>query len=207
VSTTQRISYATVILTLSILVISTNAFGLRHDSSLSGRQVGVPTLRRSQASCARTKTFTSAEFSFRYSSCWASRVYPDRSSFTDLVDVLSNQVTQSPCRTAKSSTYCGWPLRHLQRSGVLIEWVLGGQLGWKLSDEKGSTLSVGGRPAREDIVHQSCGSIGGDEHVSVYVSRPELDNYLLMTACLRSPDDAVELQRIRAMLASVSALT
>jgi hypothetical protein len=84
--------------------------------------------------------------------------------------------------------------------------MLGGQPGWKLSDVKGSTFSVGGRPAREEILHQACGSLGGSEQVYVFVSRPELYNYVEMFGCLRSPNDAVELERIRAMLASVSSL-
>jgi hypothetical protein len=84
--------------------------------------------------------------------------------------------------------------------------MLSGQPGWKLSDQKGSALSVGGRPAREEILHHACGSIGGNERIYVIVSRPEVDNYVEMFACLRSPHDAVEIQRIRAMLASVTAL-
>jgi hypothetical protein len=196
---------------LSILVTSTNEFGVRHDAVLSGKSTDAPTSRNSQARCATTKSFTSDEVSFRYSSCWTSRVYTDESTSSTLVDVLSYEDTHSPCQTVTNSkgskTACGWPLRHLKRSRVLIEWTLGGEPGWKLSDQKGSTLFVGGRPAREEILHQARGSIGGDERVYVLVSRPELDNYLLMFACLRSPGDAVELQRIRAMLASVSALT
>jgi hypothetical protein len=132
------------------------------------------------------------------------------SSFSTLVDVLSDEETHKPCRTVTKSigseTTCGWPLRDLKRSGVLIEWSFGGEPGWKLSDQKGSTLSVDGRPAREEIQHQACGTIGGDERVYVIISRPELDSFFLMTACLRSPGDAVELQRIRAMLSTVHAL-
>jgi hypothetical protein len=210
VRTTKRIFCATLILTLSILVTSDNGFGVSHVPSLSARSIEAPTSRNSQAKCAPTKTFTSEEVSFRYSGCWSSRVYAEESTFSTLVDVLSNEVTHHPCRTVTNSrgsqTSCGWPIRHLQRSGVLIEWTLGGQPGWKLGDQKGSKLTVGGRPGREEILQQACGSIGGDERVYVIISRPELDNYLLMTACLRSPDDAVGLQRIRAMLTTVHAL-
>ena len=208
--TTQRISCATLILTLSSLVISTSAFGASNVGSSRDRSTGAPISRQSQPKCA-IKVFTSDIISFRYSSCWTSRSYPDGGTFLTLVDVLSNEVTHSPCRTVTnprgSETSCGWPLRHLQRSGVLIEWWFGGVPGWKLSEEKGSTLSVGGRPAHEEILHQACGSIGGNEQVAVFVSRPIVDNFLLMTACLRSPDDAFELHRIRAMLVSVSSVT
>jgi hypothetical protein len=179
---------------------------------LNGRSTEAAAIStHSHANCANTKKFSSNELSFRYSGCWTSRVYSEGGTSSTLVDVLSNEQTHTPCRTVRTSegseTICGWPLRHLQRSGVLIEWMLGGQPGWKLSDVKGSTLSVGGRPAREEILHQACGSLGGDERVYVFVSRPELDNYVEMFGCLRSPDDSVELQRIRDMLTSVRSLT
>jgi hypothetical protein len=189
----------------SIVPYSAGAFGLHPDSSIAGRST--ERSQDSQGKCSGTKTFISSTVSFRYSSCWVSRVFPDRTTYTDLVDVLSNQNTHSPCRLVNNSySTCGWPLQHLRRAGVLIEWTVGGHVGWTLDRERGAALSVGGSPAREQVVHEACGSIGGDEKVTVYVSVPELDDYLLMTACLRSPEEAVELRRIRAMLSSVSPL-
>jgi hypothetical protein len=163
---------------------------------------------QSRVKCATTKTFTSDALSFRYSSCWTSHLYDDKTTYTDLLDVLSNVVTHSPCRvTVKTNLTCGWPLRRLPRSGVLIEWEFGGQPGWELNVEKGASLLVDGLPAREEVQDQACGSIGGNEKVTVFISRPELFDYLLMTACLRSPDNAIELQRISMMLGSVTVAT
>jgi hypothetical protein len=192
------------VLILSVLSVSASAYGTRQRAP-QGVSNG---LRGSRVKCATTKTFTSDQLSFRYSGCWTSRIYDDRTTFTDLVDVLSNEKTHSPCRvTATSNLTCGWPLRHLQRSGVLIEWTFGGQPGWELGNEKGTSLIVDGQPAREDVRHQGCGTAGGDEKITVYVSRSELSNYLLMTACLQSPKNAIELQRLTAMLDSVNVQT
>jgi hypothetical protein len=190
-----------------VLANSSNAFGVRRAASADDKPAAASSTPQSRASCRKTKSFTSESVSFRYSSCWTSRAYDDRFTNTELVDVLSNQVTHNPCHLVNNSYQtCGWPLRHLQPAGLLIKWIIGGQVGWSLNKEKGSELSVGGSPARELIAHEACGSIGGDEKVTVYVSIPEADNYLLMTACLRSPGDEVEVKRINSMLESVGAL-
>jgi hypothetical protein len=163
--------------------------------------------RAASTACGTTGRFSGGGVVFRYSSCWSSSMYSEESSFSWLIVDLSDQPTHNPCRTTKTATRttvsCGWPIRRIEKSHVLIQWFGMGTPGWHLENEPGTSLTVGGRPAREEIRHQSCGSIGGNEVVTIFISRRANDNYYLISACLRAPEMALQLQRINQMLRSV----
>jgi hypothetical protein len=154
---------------------------------------------------------------FEYPSCWTATSYGEESTFsTSLVD-LSNQTMHDPCTTTTSApggpfqiTTCRLPIASLAPHGILVRWSNNGSPRWNLNQQSGTPLTVGGRPAREQIRGRSmlsstiCGSIGADESISVEVAETEADNYYGMTACLRGPDAAVAISQIRAMLASTT---
>jgi hypothetical protein len=202
----KHLSGPLVVVTLTCIL----TLGLQVGSTASVRS-SVPGMTESRQSlitgCAATGFYSGNNISFKYSPCWMPSTYTEESSFSWLVVVLSDQSTHSPCRTVTNSTgsttSCGWPIGKLQRSHAVVEWFGMGRPDWKLSDQRGRPLNVGGRPAREEILHHGCPQIGGDEMVSVEIARPVANNFFQVTACLRSPNIAVQLGRLNAMLQSV----
>lgn len=196
---------------VAVILVAIALFGLPASLSASVSTSSAPTLsaERSglQASCKATRTFRGSAFSFNYSPCWTASTFREVSSFAWLDVVLSDQTTHNPCRTSTDSTgvqtACTWPIGHLKRSHVLVEWFEVGHPGWHLTDEPGVPITVAGRAARERIVHHGCPQIGGDEMVSIEISKLVPDNFFQVTACLRSPDDTIQLQRLSTMLKSV----
>jgi hypothetical protein len=159
---------------------------------------------------------------FEYPSCWTAASYEEMTTFsTSLVD-LSNQAMHAPCTTTTSEpvrpvpmgpekiTICRLPLTSLAPHGILVRWSSNGSPRWNLDQQPGTPLTVGGRPAREQIRGRSkltstiCGSIGADESISVEVAETVAYDYYDMTACLGGPDTGAAAAQVRAMLASSS---
>jgi hypothetical protein len=110
-----------------------------------------------------------------------------------------------PCTTIGSSTACGWPLTELAADGVLVRWSSNGSPGWHLQQAPGTSLSVGGLPAREQVSQPGdCGSIGADETIVVKAARTVPYNYYGMTACLRGPDLTQAALQVQQMLTSTT---
>jgi len=142
---------------------------------------------------------------FDYPTCWTPVHNDEVSTFsTSLVD-LSNEPMQDPCTTTASSSECGWPLTNLVTDGVLVRWSSNGTLGWSLQQDPGTSLTVGGLAAREEVSQPGdCGSIGADETIAVEAARTAPDNYYAMTACLRGPDLTQTASQVQQMLTSTT---
>ena len=159
---------------------------------------------------------------FDYPSCWSAVTDDEETTFsTSLVD-LSNQTMHAPCTTTSTppgrarpgivgkTTVCRLPITSLAPDGILVRWSANGSPLWRLDRQPGVTLTVGGRPAREQISSGAplsstiCGSIDADRSISVVVAESGPDDFYGMTACLRGPDTAVGASQVRAMLASTT---
>jgi len=120
---------------------------------------------------------------------------------------VSTQPVLDPCRTKGNTTTCTWPVRRLQRDGVLITWENRGFPGWSLESQPGSSLRVGGRSARRLATRPGpCAAIGGNLTVEVAIARPLAHNWTEATACLRGPDLTLNERRVDALLASTKFL-
>jgi hypothetical protein len=142
---------------------------------------------------------------FDYPTCWTPIHNEEVSTFsTSLVD-LSNEEMQDPCTTTASSSTCGWPLTKLAADGVLVRWSSNGSPGWSLQQAPGTSLTVGGLAAREQVSQPGdCGSIGGVETIAVEAARTAPDDYFAMTACLRGPDQTQAASQVQQMLTSTT---
>lgn len=101
---------------------------------------------------------------------------------------------------------CGWPVAALGPNDVFVEWGFGGGASWSLDRMPGDPGRVGGRPARiarvdSGPLEDKCRSIGGDEAITVWISRAP-HNYYSMIACLRGPDLQTREQQVFTMLRS-----
>jgi hypothetical protein len=153
---------------------------------------------------ASLATFRNAYLEFRYPQAWRTLQFPDSGElhFHPMV-YLSTQSGHDPCRQSGLTVTCGWPVDRLQPSGVVVQWENKGFPGWSLATQSGTSLRVGGRPARETTRRPGdCGSIGADETVSVQIARPVADNWTDFVACLRGPNLAAHEQEVAAVLAS-----
>jgi hypothetical protein len=142
---------------------------------------------------------------FDYPSCWTPVHNVEVSTMSSSLVDLSNEAMQDPCTTTASSTACGWPLTKLAAEGVLVRWSSNGFPGWSLQQAPGTSLTVGGLPAREQVSQPgNCGSIGADETIAVEVARTVPSNYYAMTACLRGPDQTQAASQVQQILASTT---
>ena len=77
--------------------------------------------------------------------------------------------------TPEKITICRLPLTSLAPHGILVRWSSNGSPRWNLDQQPGTPLTVGGRPAREQIRGRSklsstiCGSIGADGLVAIHI--------------------------------------
>ena len=141
---------------------------------------------------------------FRHPAAW--KAYPFRWSgelhFQPMV-YLSTQPVHDPCTTNGNATMCSWPVRRLQPDGVLIAWENRGFPGWELRTQPGTSMRIGGRPAkRVTTAGGACRAIGGDRTTEVVIASPQKDNWTEVTACVRGPHLAANEHRLNALLAS-----
>jgi hypothetical protein len=148
---------------------------------------------------------------FKHPSCWTATSFAEVSSFSDSLVDLSNQPMHDPCtRTTSPSgggleTECGWPLTSLDPGGILVRWSSDGSPTWRIENQPGTSLTVAGRPAREQITEPGdCGSIGADETISVEVERTVQDNFYEMMACFQGPDLKETASQVQEMIDSTT---
>jgi len=142
---------------------------------------------------------------FDYPTCWTAAHNVEVSTFSTSIIDLSNEPMHDPCTTTASSTVCGWPLTKLAADGVLVRWSSNGKPGWRLQQDPGTSLTVGGLAARKQVSQPGdCGSIGADETIAVEAARSALYNYYAMTACLRGPDLTQAASQVQQMLTSTT---
>ena len=146
---------------------------------------------------------------FSHPACWTAVHFDDMSSFSTSIVDLSNEPLVSPCTTttggSDTSMTCGWPLAHLDADGVLVRWSSNGDPGWSLAGQPGTSLTLAGAPAREQVERPgTCGAIGADETIAVDVALSAPSDYDAVTACLRGPDLFSETAEVQRMLGSLS---
>jgi hypothetical protein len=125
---------------------------------------------------------------------------------------LSTDPLLPACATAPNATAnppdaqgraCSWPLTSLSANGVFVNW-----LTTRILDPRPSTgevIAMDGETTRLQTERPgSCGKIGADETISVWVPRgqPTPLSNVWVVACLRGPDLATGEAQLRAMLAS-----
>jgi hypothetical protein len=111
---------------------------------------------------------------------------------------LSTQPLHDPCQRNPESTRCAWPVDRLGPRGVLASWWVGYRTpGFKFSRLPGTRIVVGGRTAKLISARPGiCRQIGGEETITVRVSKPGLD----FQACLRGPGLRSKERQVRALL-------
>jgi hypothetical protein len=149
--------------------------------------------------------YTSTSLQFSYPSTWYERSYTVESSFADFLAFLSNQTMHNPCRTlGDSETVCREPIRKLDANGVLVYWLLGGELGFRFSKQPGRHQVIGGLPSKVDTAFPgACSSIGADETITALASRGR-DNYYELQACIRGPNLRYSTAQVMALLRSTT---
>jgi hypothetical protein len=141
---------------------------------------------------------------FRHPAAW--KAYPFRWSgelhFRPMV-YLSTQPVHDPCTTTGNTTMCNWSVKHLHPDGVLIAWENRGFPGWELRTQPGTSMRIGGRPAkRVTTAGGECRAIGGDRTTEIAIASPQQDNWTEVTACVRGPHLVANEHRLDALLAS-----
>ena len=150
--------------------------------------------------------------SFRYPAAWNRTDCPKQfSSFTQAVTYLT---TAHPGSCPSS----GPPVKGLAANGVIVAWWNYGFPGRtdRIDNFPGRPLTIGGRPARIATVSSHaaaaglprmmrCAQFGGERLMDVAIARPApaLQNWLMVTACLRGPKLAASETAVRQMLTSV----
>lgn len=149
--------------------------------------------------------YTSASLQFSYPSSWHSRSYVVRSSFAVFLVFLSDQTMHKPCRTlGDSETICGEPIRKLGANGILVDWLSGGEPGFRLSTAPGRRQVIGGLPSKVDTAFPGdCANIGADETINAVASRGH-DNYYGLIACIRGPNLRYSSAQVMALLRSTT---
>ena len=152
--------------------------------------------------------YASSFLSFTHPATW--KAYPFQWSgglhFRPLV-YLSTQPVHDPCSTQGNTTTCGFPVQSLQPGGVLVTWNASSPPAVGLGS--GKQIRVDGRPARRvDSDGGICRQIGADRTIDVLVATRPLPSPLTeLTACLRGPGLAQNVQRLDALLASTKFLS
>jgi hypothetical protein len=115
---------------------------------------------------------------------------------------LSTQQVGSPCSLQGNTTTCGWPIKDLQRGGVLGVW----QFPYTGPIEfmpQGKRITVGGYPAWvSEKPGRDCRGLGADRTIDAMIKRSP-GNFIAFTACLRGPGLAQDVKSVNALLASV----
>jgi hypothetical protein len=158
----------------------------------------------------RLETYRNSFVTFRYPAAWSPSVWqaPRQMLHFHPMVFLSTQPTHDPCRTSSSAgggttIACAWPVDHLAPGGVVLRWENRGSPGVSLATFPGTSIDVGGRPAKLSTQRPgSCGGLGADEAISVAIARPVASNWTAFEACLRGPNLAEHDRQVRALLSS-----
>jgi hypothetical protein len=148
-------------------------------------------------------TYSNSLLSFDHPAAW--KTYPFRWAgelhFRPMV-YLSTQPLRDPCSTKGGTTSCGFPVKQLERGGVLVTWNVSSPPAMALG--RGSRIRVDGRTARRmDTAGGMCRSIGADRTIDILIAtRPLPSTPTEFTACLRGPGLAQERESVEALLAS-----
>jgi len=158
-------------------------------------------------SCLETKVLKTGGTNFRFPSCWTQSNYTEETTMTTVVAFLSNQPTHQPCtttRSGKSTTVrCGFPIKTLQRGGVLVMFIAGGMPGWTIANETGQHLFVDHHAARETEIRKPYRSLHATEEFMIFIDRGIPDNYYEFDVFFRNPGIPEDQRLLRKMLSSM----
>jgi hypothetical protein len=155
------------------------------------------------------RSFSGVGVSFAYPATWHAHSYAVPSNFSTWIVSLSPQTLHRPCTTRhgtnNTTITCHQAIDHLQPDSVLTNWSTHTWLGWSFRRAQGTPLRVGGRAAKLDVMHDSCG-IGADEMIDVVIAIPgraEGDSWYELDACIRGPDTSKSEREVRQLLRTV----
>jgi hypothetical protein len=154
---------------------------------------------------------TTTQIRFAYPREWDALDSPEYSSMYTSLIWLSTQELNEPCSYTHTDqgvrVRCGLPLGSLEPDAALLQWGYGGRPGWSLGQMPGKPMRIGGRSAKLAVSEpsgggDSCLDLGGDESLTLWITRKAPHNFYLMNACLRGPDLKSAEQKIRTMIAT-----
>jgi hypothetical protein len=149
---------------------------------------------------------------FGYPAEWGALTSSDGGLIVRSMIWLSTEPFHDPCTSTteggRTTVVCGLPVSSLRPNGVLVQWALGGLPGWTLDNVPGVAATIGGRPARIEVLggtngalFEGCHALGGDEAVVARIARRRGGMYAV-SACLRGPDLATSRLEVANVLAS-----
>jgi hypothetical protein len=148
--------------------------------------------------------YNGSGLSFSYPAAWTAYkpALPTVALHFNPLVYLSTQPVHAPCSTKGDTTTCGFPVDHLQPSGVLVTWETNGLLAMGLGP--GTQIQVDGHPgARQEKTGGECRTIGADRTIDVTIATHPLPSALTyLTACLRGPGLAQAEESVYKLLAS-----
>ena len=158
-------------------------------------------------SCRGTKVLTTGGTSFRYPSCWTLSNYTEESTMATVIAFLSNQPMHQPCKTTRSgistTVSCGFPVKSLERGGVLVTFIAGGMPGWTIADDTGRQLVVDHHAARETVIRKPNRSLDATAQYSIFIDRGVPSNYYEFDVYFRNPGVSEDQRLLRMMLNSM----
>ena len=141
----------------------------------------------------RLTTYRGYGITFAYPASWRRRHRGFSTTMTSPIVDLGTQPMVDPCVHSGNSTSCWFPVRHLDRGGVVVMWSTGGGL-----------IDPAHRPVpgvHVKTLPTGCRSLGGGEEITASVVLRG-DRVYEVAACLRGPDVAAHEREVRAMLTS-----
>jgi hypothetical protein len=154
---------------------------------------------------------TTTQVRFAYPREWDALDSPEYSSMYTRLIWLSTQELNEPCSYTHTDrgvqVRCGLPLGSLDPNAALLQWGFGGRPGWSLGQMPGEPMRIGGRSAKLAVNERSGGAdsclrLGGDESLTLWITRKAAHNFYLMNACLRGPGLKSIEQKVRTMITS-----
>ncbi|MDX6411869.1 MAG: hypothetical protein QOE91_1385 [Gaiellaceae bacterium] len=189
------------ILALALVPAASHAAWIRVDPPSVGCSLVPPGYRCS----------TTTQIRFAYPREWDVLDSPEYSSLYTRLIWLSTQELNEPCSYTHTDqgvrVRCGLPLGSLDQNGALLQWGFGGRPGWSLGQMPGERIRIGGRSAKLAVNEpsggaDSCLQLGGEESLTLWITRKAAHNFYFMNACLRGPDLKSVEQKVRTMIAS-----
>jgi hypothetical protein len=156
------------------------------------------------------KRYTDSEISFQYPAQWNIRHFNERSSFSIPIVFVSNETLHAPCRSFKvaagEETTCNYPVKHLAKGGVLLEWTSNGTPTFSINQVPGIAGKIGGLVSRLEVARPgTCHNIGADETITAIADRPSpTDNFFELSACLRGPHLSTLADEVTSLLHSTT---
>ena len=143
---------------------------------------------------------------FSYPASWRSRRVHETTSFTDAIVNFSTQPMHAVCHTKHNAkgieTDCGWPVRQLRASGVLVQWDYFRAMGGLFQRQRGRHIRLDGHAAIQGIERPGlCGAVGATETIETTIKAAPAD--VRVTACIRGPGVAQRESQVQMMLTSL----